>query len=130
MKRQFFVVLALSTLVFLCTEALSAQTAGAANKMRSENSKPGAAAGNSGSPKFKEVTKQKFKEMFFRLGGGRRTGWTAEYWEASFEKNARPGWKFVVEEPRSPKHSRMYIVSDTKTKEHRMYFLTEADDES
>lgn len=79
---------------------------------------------------FKEVTKQKFKEMYFRFGGGKRSGWTAEYWQKFFENNDKPGWKYMVEEPKSAKHNRMYIVSDTKAKEHRMFFMTEEEEDS
>jgi hypothetical protein len=78
---------------------------------------------------FKEVTKEKFKEVYFRLGGGKRSGWTAEYWQKFFENNAKPGWKFMVEEPRSPKHVRMFIVTDNKAKEYRLFFMTEEDEE-
>lgn len=81
-------------------------------------------------PIFKEVTKEKFKELYFRLGGGKRTGWSAEYWQEFFEKKAQPGWKYMVEEPRSAKHNRMYIVTDTKAKEYRMFFMTEEDEDS
>ena len=80
-------------------------------------------------PSFKEVTKEKFKEMYFRLGGGKRSGWTAEYWQEFFENKAKPGWKYMVEEPRSPKHIRMFIVTDNKAEEYRMYFMTEEDEE-
>jgi hypothetical protein len=81
-------------------------------------------------PVFKEVTKARFKELYFRLGGGKRTGWTAEYWDEFFEKKVNPNWKFMVEEPRSSKHVRMYISSDKKSEEYRMYFLTEEDEDS
>lgn len=80
-------------------------------------------------PGFKEVTREKFKEVYFRLGGGKSSGWTADYWQKFFENNAKPGWKFMVEEPRSPKHVRMFIVTDQKAKEHRMFFMTEEDEE-
>ena len=78
---------------------------------------------------FKEVTKEKFKEVYFRLGGGKRSGWTAEYWQEFFENKAKPGWKFMVEEPRSPKHVRMYIVTDAKAREYRLFFITEESEE-
>lgn len=81
-------------------------------------------------PGFKEVTKEKFKEIYFRLGGGKRSGWTAEYWQEFFENKAKPGWKYMVEEPRSAKHVRMNIVTDNKAKEYRMFFMTEEDEDS
>ena len=80
-------------------------------------------------PDFKEVTKEKFKEVYFRLGGGKRSGWTADYWQKFFENNATPGWKYMVEEPRSPKHVRMFIVTDVKAREYRLFFMTEESEE-
>jgi hypothetical protein len=88
---------------------------------------PATAKGNA--PVFKEVSKEKFKELYFRLGGG-KSGWTAEYWQEFFENKAKPGWKFMVEEPRSAKHIRMFIVSDAKAKEYRMFFMTEEEEDS
>lgn len=79
---------------------------------------------------FKEVTKEKFKEIYFRLGGGKRSGWTADYWEKFFENDAKPGWKFMVEEPKSAKHVRMFIVTDTKAREYRLFFMTEEEEDS
>ena len=35
----------------------------------------------------------------------------------------------MVEEPRSAKHNRMYIVTDNKAKEYRLFFMTEEDEE-
>jgi hypothetical protein len=80
-------------------------------------------------PGFKEVTKEKFKEIYFRLGGGKSSGWTADYWQEFFENNAKPGWKFMFEEPKSPKHVRMFITTDYKAKEHRLFFMTEESEE-
>jgi hypothetical protein len=78
---------------------------------------------------FKEVSKEKFKEVYFRLGGGKRSGWTADYWQKFFENKAAPDWKFMVEEPRSPKHNRMSIITDNKAKEYRLFFMTEESEE-
>ena len=73
---------------------------------------------------FKEVTKEKFKEAYFRHGGGEASGWTAEYWRKFFE-DAEPDWKFTVEEPRSTEHDRMFVVTDQQAREHRLFFLTD-----
>lgn len=70
-----------------------------------------------GKTAFKEVTKEQFKNIYFRLGGGDHSGWTAAYWQEFFEDAVNPGWRFMVEEPRSPEHDRMWIVTDQKTKE-------------
>ena len=75
-------------------------------------------------PAFKQVSKGLFEEIYFRLGG-ESSGWTAEYWREVIEPVAGLGWRFMVEEPKSPEHNRMFIVMDTKAKEHRMFFLTE-----
>jgi hypothetical protein len=91
-------------------------------------SMPDSTQGNA--PGFKEVTREKFKEIYFRLGGGKKSGWTAEYWQEFFENKALPGWKFMVEEPRSAKHNRMFIVTDNKAKEYRMFFMTEEEEDS
>lgn len=74
---------------------------------------------------FKEVTREKFKEVYFRFGGGDFSGWTADYWRKFFEDEVEPGWRFMVEEPRSPDHDRMWIVTDQENGEYRMFFLTE-----
>ncbi|MDQ1557358.1 MAG: hypothetical protein QOD32_418 [Pyrinomonadaceae bacterium] len=79
-------------------------------------------------PVFKQVGKGLFKEMYFRLGGGEASGWTADYWQKFFEE-AELDWRFMVEEPRSAEHNRMFIVTDHKAREHRMFFLTDQSEE-
>jgi hypothetical protein len=78
---------------------------------------------------FREVTKAEFKAIYDRHGGA-HTGWTPEYWRTHFDDAPRPGWKFVVQEPASPEHDQMWIVSDHATKEYRLVFLTESSTES
>ncbi len=77
---------------------------------------------------MKEVTKEQFKEIYFRLGGG--MGWDAAYWDKFFEAEARPGMKYMAEEPATPEHTRMMIVVDYGTKEYRLFFMTEESEES
>ena len=79
---------------------------------------------------FKEVSKEKFKEIYFRLGGGNATGWTADYWQKFYEDDVKPGWKYMVQEPESPQHGRMMIVADNAAKEYRLFFLTVESEES
>lgn len=74
---------------------------------------------------FKEVSKEKFKEIYFRLGGGDYSGWTTDYWRKFFEDEVKPGWRFMVEEPKSPKHDSMWIVTDHETQEYRLFFTTD-----
>lgn len=76
-------------------------------------------------PAFKQVTKALFKEIYFRLGGGEASGWTADHWRKVFEDKAELGWKFMVEEPRSVEHDRMCIVTDYQARERRMFFMTD-----
>jgi len=78
-----------------------------------------------GDSDFREVSKEEFKEIYFRLGGGERSGWTASYWRKFFEKKARPGWRFMAAEPGSPEHDGMWIVTDHGAKEYRLFFMTE-----
>jgi hypothetical protein len=47
----------------------------------------------------------------------------AEYWDRFFESAARPGWKFMVEDPNSPAHDPMWIVTVTKAIEYRLFHL-------
>jgi hypothetical protein len=67
---------------------------------------------------MKEVTKEQFKEVYFKLGGGTETGWGLEYWNKFFEDEKIPGMKYLLEEPETPEHTRMMIV--TSLNEHRL----------
>jgi len=77
---------------------------------------------------LREVTRQEFREVYFRLGGGEATGWGLEYWNRFFEPGV-PDMKYLVDEPETPAHSRMMIVTDHGRKEHRLFFLTEEAEE-
>ena len=77
---------------------------------------------------MKEVTKEQFKEIYFRLGGGAATGWGPVYWNRFFENEKMPGMKYLAEEPPTPEHTRMMIVSGRN--ECRLFFLTEESEES
>jgi len=79
---------------------------------------------------MKEVTKEQFKEIYFRLGGGSETGWDLGNWNSSFEDEKIPGMKYLLEEPATPEHSRMMIVTDYGMHEYRLFFLTEESEES
>jgi hypothetical protein len=78
---------------------------------------------------LREVTRQEFKEMYFRLGGGEAAGWGLEYWNRFFEPGLRPGMKYLVEEPETRAHTRMMIVTDHGRNEHRLFFLREEAEE-
>ena len=79
---------------------------------------------------MKEVTKEQFKEIYFKLGGGETTGWGLEYWNKFFEDEKRPGMKYLSEEPKTPEYTRMMIVTDYGRNEYRLFFLTEESEES
>jgi len=79
---------------------------------------------------MKEVTKEKFKEVYFALGGGAATGWGLEIWNSSFENEKIPGMKYFLEEPETSEHTRMMIVTDYGMHEHRLFFFTEESEES
>jgi hypothetical protein len=75
-------------------------------------------------PAFKQVSKGLFEGSYYRLGGGKSSGWTADYWREAIEPVAVLGWRFMVEEPRSAAHNRMWVVTDYKAKELRPFFMT------
>lgn len=78
-------------------------------------------------PRVRKVTKQEFKDAYFKLGG-ERDGWTADYWEKFYAAEDKTPMAYSVEEPPTPAHNRMMIVSDAE--EHRLFFLTEESEES
>jgi hypothetical protein len=68
----------------------------------------------------REVSKQEFKELFFKYG------WAEDYWERfhEHEQNAR----YFFTEPSSPDQTRMFISSGQG--EHRIFLLSEEAEES
>jgi hypothetical protein len=81
-----------------------------------------------GEPAFKQVGKGLFEEIYYRHGG-ESSGWTADYWRKIIEPYTELGWRFLVEEPKSAEHNRMFIVTDHEAMELRMFFMTEQDEE-
>ena len=79
---------------------------------------------------MKEVTKKQFKDIYFKLGGGAAAGWDLKYWNKFFKNEKTPGMKYLIEEPATPEHDRMMIVTDTGSNEYRLFFLTEESEES
>ena len=80
---------------------------------------------------MKEVTREEFKEMYFKLGGGEAAGWGTEYWNRNFEDGAKTAdMKFCVEPPTTESHTRMMIVEDFGAREFRLFFMTEEGEES
>lgn len=72
-----------------------------------------------------EVTKQKFKELYFQYATP-SSGWTSDYWNEFFEM--KEGARYFFTPPDTPESTRMFIISgDNK---YRMVFLTEEAEES
>jgi hypothetical protein len=78
---------------------------------------------------MKEVTKAEFKDAYFRLGGG-KDGWTRSYWDKFYEPEPKVPMKYLVEEPPTPAHTRMFVVDDHAAKEYRLFFMTEEAEET
>ena len=78
---------------------------------------------------MREVTKSEFEQIYFALGGG-RDGWDAAYWQRFFEDDPRPGMRFMVEDPATPSHIAMWIVSDYAVNEYRLFFRTDEDSDA
>ena len=77
-----------------------------------------------------EVTKDKFRKIYFELGGGDAAGWGLDYWNKFFEDdNKNKGMKYLVREPETLEHTRMMIVTDCSTREYRMFFWTEEEEQ-
>jgi hypothetical protein len=74
---------------------------------------------------MKEVSKEQFKNMYFKL----HEGWGQDYWDKFFEKEKQIPMKYLIQEPESPRHSRMMIVSDYGAREYRLFFLTLEEEE-
>lgn len=77
--------------------------------------------------RVKKVSKQEFKDMYFKYGT-ERDGWGQSYWDQFFEPEPKTPMEYSIEEPASPEHNRMMIVSDVK--EYRLFFFTEESEES
>ena len=79
---------------------------------------------------MKEATKEQFKAIYFKHGGGETTGWGLDYWKRFFENDKWQGVKYRLEEPATPEHTRMMIITDSERKEYRLFFMTEESEES
>jgi hypothetical protein len=77
---------------------------------------------------MREVSKAEFKDMYFRFGRA-ADGWGPDYWDKFFENDEHGPMKYSIEEPESPEHCRMMIVSDFGAREYRLFFLTEEAEE-
>jgi hypothetical protein len=72
-----------------------------------------------------EVSKAQFKEAYFRHNTP-NSGWTEEYWNSFYEEEE--GKRYFYAAPESSHATRMFIISDEKTR--RMIFLMEDAEEN
>ena len=77
---------------------------------------------------MKTATKAEFKEMYFKHGR-EKDGWGQDYWDKFLEPAEKVPMKYSIEEPPSPEHNRMMIVSDYAVMEYRLFFMTEEAEE-
>ena len=78
---------------------------------------------------MRDATKEEFREIYFRAGG-ERGGWTRSYWDQFFEPTPARPMKYRIEEPASPAHTSMMIVSDYAVDEYRLFFMTDEDNDN
>ena len=78
---------------------------------------------------MKEITKQEFKKLFYKYATP-ESGWSRSAWRKSFGRDLGYEMKYKFEEPPSPAHDRLYIVTDSGAREHRMFFMTDEADEA
>ncbi len=75
----------------------------------------------------REVTKQEFKELFFKYGVAQSNGgWNEGYWNEFYERENNARYFFT--EPASPDQVRMFISSGGGT--HRIFLLSKEAEES
>ncbi len=75
----------------------------------------------------RQLTKQEFKELFFKHGVAQNSGgWTEGYWDQFYEHEN--GALYFFTEPTSPDQVRMFISSGNHT--HRIFLLSEEAEES
>lgn len=72
---------------------------------------------------MEEVTKEKFKEIYFKYGKS-EGGWDQNYWDQFFESPERKSMRYKVELPTSSIECRMMIVTDYSINEYRLFFLS------
>jgi hypothetical protein len=85
----------------------------------------------SGAADWGEVRKERFRTVFLENGGGYgppgnehgMRAWTDQY-------EGQVGWSYVVDEPESPRHTRMHVSSSFGIRQHRIFFMTEEGEES
>jgi len=75
-----------------------------------------------------KVTKEQFKEIYFKYGKA-EDGWEQDYWDEFYEPDENPPMRYNIELPKTDKESRMMIVTDHGSNEYRLFFLTDDQEE-
>lgn len=81
--------------------------------------------GASQEEKEEEVTKARFKELYFQYATA-NSGWTEDYWNHFYE--TEEGKSYYFTKPATPDSTSMFIIDDNIKR--RMIFLTEDAEES
>jgi hypothetical protein len=75
----------------------------------------------------REVSKQEFKEVFFRYGvSNKDSGFTADFWNQFYEDETDAHYFFT--EPTSPDQNRMFLSEGFGT--HRIFLMSEEEEEA
>ncbi len=75
----------------------------------------------------KEITKQEFKELFFRYGVSQEdSGFSEDFWNQIFEN--KTGVRYFFTEPTSPDQNRMFLSAGAGT--HRIFLMSEEEEEA
>jgi hypothetical protein len=73
---------------------------------------------------MKEVTKKEFKAIFLKYGK-REDGWGKGYWKKLQKTYGKYNLRYLVELPKNPKESVMFVVDDYySNNEIRLFFMS------
>ena len=73
---------------------------------------------------MKEVNKSEFREAYLKFGG-LKDGYDLAYWEQKIDTAKKSDFKYMLKQPVSDRECRMILVDDFLSKEIRMFFVTE-----
>jgi len=77
---------------------------------------------------MEQVSKEAFKEIYFKYGKA-EDGWGQDYWDKFYEQPENDDMKYMIELPKTKQENRMMIVDDYQTKEFRLFFLSDDQEE-
>ena len=78
---------------------------------------------------MEEVSKEKFKEIFLKYGK-LSDGYGIDYWNKFYEIAKRENMKYLIKLPSNADERRMMLVSSYSANEYRLFFVSEAQEES